>query len=224
MYYNLRTPYPNELYHHGIKGQKWGVRRYQNPDGSYTSAGKRRYNIGTARTVKANPYSVTRQYINGAPAGVSAKWYTAEDFRKVDKKDQKYLRKDEAGRNAIASKEYAKNLRGLRKSKEFKEEIKKASLLNKNRVFDEYDKKIASDAIEKASKVSIDDALRANRNRKIKLAAIVAGMLAVQTAAYMGFERAYNRDNAKEEAKKMLTNPPKASSEWDDFIPKSWKF
>ena len=32
----------NELYHHGIKGQKWGVRRYQNPDGSLTLAGKKR--------------------------------------------------------------------------------------------------------------------------------------------------------------------------------------
>jgi hypothetical protein len=32
----------NELYHHGIKGQKWGIRRYQNPDGSLTEAGKKR--------------------------------------------------------------------------------------------------------------------------------------------------------------------------------------
>lgn len=31
-----------ELYHYGIKGQKWGVRRYQNKDGSLTPAGKRR--------------------------------------------------------------------------------------------------------------------------------------------------------------------------------------
>ena len=29
--------------HHGIKGQKWGVRRYQNSDGSFTEAGKKRY-------------------------------------------------------------------------------------------------------------------------------------------------------------------------------------
>ena len=33
----------NELYHWGIKGMKWGVRRYQNKDGSLTPAGKKRY-------------------------------------------------------------------------------------------------------------------------------------------------------------------------------------
>lgn len=33
----------NYLMHHGILGQKWGVRRYQNPDGSMTSLGKARY-------------------------------------------------------------------------------------------------------------------------------------------------------------------------------------
>lgn len=33
----------NVLYHHGIKGQRWGVRRYQNEDGSLTNAGKKRY-------------------------------------------------------------------------------------------------------------------------------------------------------------------------------------
>ena len=48
-----------ELYHHGIQGQKWGVRRYQNSDGSYTSLGKKRrreesgYNV-SAKEVKKN--------------------------------------------------------------------------------------------------------------------------------------------------------------------------
>lgn len=43
------------IYHHGIKGQKWGIRRYQNKDGSLTPAGKKRQKAkliaGVAATV-----------------------------------------------------------------------------------------------------------------------------------------------------------------------------
>ena len=35
-----------ELYHHGIKGQKWGLRRFQNKDGSLKPAGEGRYDDG----------------------------------------------------------------------------------------------------------------------------------------------------------------------------------
>lgn len=35
----------NELYHHGILGMKWGIRRFQNKDGTLTQAGKQRYNV-----------------------------------------------------------------------------------------------------------------------------------------------------------------------------------
>lgn len=37
--------FKDELFHHGVKGQKWGVRRYQNEDGSYTSKGRKRYGM-----------------------------------------------------------------------------------------------------------------------------------------------------------------------------------
>lgn len=50
----------NELYHHGVKGMKWGVRRYQNKDGSLTNAGKDRV-ISRNRVIRANK---TRDEVN----------------------------------------------------------------------------------------------------------------------------------------------------------------
>lgn len=41
--------YLDYLQHHGIKGQKWGIRRYQNYDGTYTRAGVKRYGQATDR-------------------------------------------------------------------------------------------------------------------------------------------------------------------------------
>lgn len=39
--------------HHGIRGQKWGVRRFRNEDGSLTDAGKKRYASDSSRLEKA---------------------------------------------------------------------------------------------------------------------------------------------------------------------------
>ena len=52
----------NELYHHGIKGMRWGVRRFQNEDGSLTSAGKKRYDddsTGSDKRLSSNSDSKT---------------------------------------------------------------------------------------------------------------------------------------------------------------------
>lgn len=40
------------IYHHGIKGQKWGVRRYQNKDGTLTNAGKKKEQNDTTKASK----------------------------------------------------------------------------------------------------------------------------------------------------------------------------
>lgn len=48
-WYYSEFPYSDELYHHGIKNQKWGERRYQNEDGSLTPLGRIHYGVGKAR-------------------------------------------------------------------------------------------------------------------------------------------------------------------------------
>ena len=54
------------LAHHGVKGQKWGIRRYQNADGSLTEAGKKRYYDSDGKVKKIYPV------VTGKRIGVGA--------------------------------------------------------------------------------------------------------------------------------------------------------
>ena len=51
----------DELYHYGTKGMRWGIRRYQNPDGSLTPAGIRRLEKADIRWVKKKTDKITAQ-------------------------------------------------------------------------------------------------------------------------------------------------------------------
>ena len=69
-----------ELYHHGIKGQKWGIRQYQYEDGSLTPLGRERYgkksrlveNKAKQAQAIGNTYKKVTGIISGVSAGIGA--------------------------------------------------------------------------------------------------------------------------------------------------------
>ncbi len=75
--------YPNdELYHHGIKGQKWGVRRFQNEAGELTSAGKKRYKQAISTPVGQR---VRKELIANAKSfkkGISSERGLSSDYKR----------------------------------------------------------------------------------------------------------------------------------------------
>lgn len=106
--------YTDELYHHGIKGMKWGVRRYRNYDGSYTKRGLDHYRQTEADYNEANSnykiaksaYKQTKKYgsatINGTKVAVSknvVKEAKAERKRQKERLSKNYdqLKKDYLG-------------------------------------------------------------------------------------------------------------------------------
>lgn len=107
--------YGETLYHHGVKGQKWGLRRFQNEDGTLTEAGKKRYLQEARRDMQSeykrnlsNPEArkVFRINDNGTfGAGMDA----GEAYRKGKITSEDYA---EAKRAAKRAHEYAKNKYG----------------------------------------------------------------------------------------------------------------
>ena len=163
MYYVVST----ELYHHGIKGQRWGVRRYRNYDGSLTSAGKRHYNVdvsGAEQRVKEASQKIDR----------ASKVYNQNpDIKNLDKLTS-------------ASKDYRVSKKALDFEKT-KEKLNAEDKISKHRL--KIEAKYREDGM------SEEEAAVAayKRVQTEKIIAGLAGATVVATAAYVAY-RHYDRN------------------------------
>ena len=116
IYYIGTVPCTSSLKHFGILGQKWGVRRYQNEDGSLTEAGKARYykQIDKEALRDAKKYVNAKQYY-GEGAGNRRKLLKGELSKKMKNPDYKAaFDKHVANADYAAATKRAKAERGAR--------------------------------------------------------------------------------------------------------------
>ena len=116
------------LEHHGIRGQRWGVRRFQNRDGSLTNAGRKRLGYATKGAVQ----TVGKAFKAGAKAGGSAvKAVKAHHEKKEAEKLQKKKEKVSKTRlGVMANKDLFTNeeIRKLNERFKLEDEMKMATL------------------------------------------------------------------------------------------------
>ena len=172
----------NELYHHGVKGQKWYVRRWQNEDGSLTPAGRIHYGYGTMKmyTKPGNPRFI-RDVYKYADSDLNVLRRERADRIEKIKKDYgltEYREKLKSLENPYKEALNKKNSRNLLEKIEGKKELKKLdkefdkiwdeqNRLLKESNYEEKRAKIFDEFTKKAKDILIKDLKLTNEDKKV---------------------------------------------------------
>ena len=127
----------DELYHWGIKGQRWGIRRFQNKDGSLTPLGQKRYNAEVERVKKETAKVKAAEKVKANREKTQAKFDKLE-AKKADLAKRKKALKgkdedaEEAKKKAEENESIEERREKLLKSTDAKELYENRSLLTTN--------------------------------------------------------------------------------------------
>lgn len=222
----------NSLYHYGIRGQKWGIRRYQNPDGSLTPEGRARYLNPDGSLNERGRRELGRQYLKdrkyagrvaGGALGTAAAAYHAHSkqisrrFSPEYKHEVDKIRMLHPDKTVLSRSDFMKD--GVRKTAKTVEEVRKMQKEGWAEIpsFQEY-KRVKDPMVEKL--INEFDKKTVTRAKKAVAVALAAGIGATAIGLYLHHKGVQKR---KAEVERMLMGSDKSDSSTTKRTKDDWK-
>lgn len=209
--------YTDELQHWGIKGQRWGQRRYQNKDGSLTPAGKQRYNQELAK-LKAE-----EEKVKAAEKVAATKKRTQAKIDKLDAKKQEL----EARKKALKGKKSgdSDNDNPMETAEEKKARLLKST--DANELYKNKDLLSNNELQERVNRLNLEAQLQSKMSVEKQKSGLeymdqARNVIDKSTNLYRSVDNAYsavaNSAIGKSVAKQLGLEPPKKEFKLDEFV------